>query len=139
MRTGFGAPFLYAHNGVLLAVAGPGLPVQRSAAASSDRDTTDFHFNVRYSYSTDGGLTWARNVKVSDTPVNFNYGVSFNSDIRQPNGVASTNQYAMVGWADTRKADDVTQTQDTYAAAVQFSPLPATGNTRSSPSRAQPV
>ena len=98
-------------------------------AWQDNRETTDFHFNVRYTYSTDGGATWAPNVKINDQPVNFNYGISFNSDIRQPNGVASTNQYAMVGWADTRNATDLTQTQDNYASAVQFAALPTTKNT----------
>lgn len=98
-------------------------------AWQDDRETTDFHFNVRYTYSTDGGLTWAPNVKVNDKPINFNYGVSFNSDLRQPNGVASTNQYAIIGWADTRNANDLTQTQDNYASAVQFAPMPTARNT----------
>jgi len=98
-------------------------------AWQDNRDTTDFQFNERYTYSTDGGATWAPNVKINDRPLNFNYGVSFNSDIRQPNGVASTDAYAMVGWADTRNATELTQTQDNYAAAVQFSDLPATKNT----------
>ena len=99
-------------------------------AWQDNRDgVTDFTFNERYSYSTDGGLTWAPNVKINDQPINFNYGVSFNSDIRQPNGVASTNQYAIIGWADTRFADEVTQTQDNFAVAAQFSPLPSTKNT----------
>ncbi|HEX3621529.1 MAG TPA: sialidase family protein [Acidimicrobiales bacterium] len=99
-------------------------------AWQDNRDgVTDFTFNERYSYSTDGGLTWAPNVKINDQPINFNYGISFNSDIRQPNGVASTNQYAIIGWADTRFADEVTQTQDNFAVAAQFSPLPSTKNT----------
>jgi hypothetical protein len=98
-------------------------------AWQDDRELSDFFFNVRYTYSTDGGLTWAPNVKVNDKPVNFNYGVSFNSDIRQPNGIASTNSYAIVGWADTRNANDTSQTQDNYAAAIQLAPLPTTKNT----------
>ena len=49
--------------------------------------------------------------------------------IRQPNGVASANSYAIIGWADTRNANDLSQAQDNYATAVQFAPLPTTKNT----------
>lgn len=94
-----------------------------------DRDQSDFRYNVRYTYSDDGGLTWAPNMLITDRPIDFNFGVSFNSDLRQPPGVASANEYAAIGWADTRQADEVTQTQDNYGAAVQFSKLPATTNT----------
>jgi hypothetical protein len=99
------------------------------AVWQDNRGTSDFHFNVRYSYSTDGGATWAPNVLISDRPVDFNRGVSFNSDLRQPPGVASANQYAVVGWADTRLSNEDTQTQDDFGAAVQFAKLPATRNT----------
>ncbi|MGH9281076.1 MAG: sialidase family protein [Acidimicrobiales bacterium] len=94
-----------------------------------ERTTTDFYFDVRYTYSTDGGQTWAPNVKVNDLPLNFNYGISFNSDLRYPNGVASTDEYALIGWADTRNANELSQAQDSYAAGVQFAPLPTTKNT----------
>lgn len=72
---------------------------------------------------------------MKDLPINVSYGVSFNSDLRQPNGVASADEYAIVGRADTRNANDVTQTQDNDASAAQFEPLPTTKNTtaRSSP------
>ena len=99
------------------------------AVWQDNRDASDFHFNVRYSYSTDGGATRAPNMLISDRPVDFNHGVSFNSDLRQPPGVASANQYAAIGWADTRLANDETQTQDDFGAAVQFVALPATKNT----------
>ncbi len=98
-------------------------------AWQDNRETTDFRFNVRYTYSTDGGETWAKNVRVNDLPLDFNYGISFNSDLRQPVGVASADQYVRIGWADARNANDLTQTQDNYAVAVQFAPLPATSNT----------
>lgn len=94
-----------------------------------DLEQSDFRYNVRYTYSNDGGLTWAPNITVTDRPVDFNFGVSFNSDLRHPPGVASTDQFAAIGWADTRFADDLTQTQDNFGAAVQFEPLPPRTNT----------
>jgi hypothetical protein len=94
-----------------------------------NREQTDYLFNVRYTYSTDGGATWAPNMAVQDQPVNFNFGISFNSDIRQPPGVASTDHYAAIAWADPRFADDVTQTQDNFGVVAQFSPLPSEDNT----------
>jgi hypothetical protein len=94
-----------------------------------NREQTDYLVNVRYTYSTDGGATWAPNQEVTDQPVDFNLGISFNSDVRQPPGVASTNEYAAIGWADTRFADEETQTQDNFGVIAQFSPLPAERNT----------
>jgi Neuraminidase (sialidase) len=93
------------------------------------RDQTDYHVQVRYSYSADGGATWSHNMQVNDQPVNFNLGVSFNSDLRQPPGVASASQYAAFGWADTRLGNDLTQTQDNFSAVAQFSPVPAKTST----------
>jgi hypothetical protein len=94
-----------------------------------NRGLADNLINVRYTYSTDGGLTWAPSVVVNDRVLNFNYGISFNSDLRYPPGVASTNQYAVIGWADSRFADEVTQTQDAFSSVAQFAPLPTTKNT----------
>jgi hypothetical protein len=90
-----------------------------------NRNQANYHFQVRYSYSTDGGLSWAPNVQITDQPINFGLGISFNSDIRQPPGVASANQYAAFGWADTRLGNSTTQTQDDFGVAAQFSALPA--------------
>lgn len=94
-----------------------------------DRDIGDYRFNVRYTYSADGGATWAPNLLVSDRPLDFNFGISYNSDLRYPPGVASANQYAAFGWADTRLASDLTQTQDAFGSVAEFSALPATTNT----------
>lgn len=93
-----------------------------------NRDQHNDRFQVYYTYSTDGGATWARNVRVSDQPVNFDLGISYNGDVRQTPGVASANQYAFVGWADPRMASDATQTQDAYGDMVQFAALPASGS-----------
>jgi hypothetical protein len=94
-----------------------------------NRDTADYKFNLRYTYSTDGGQTWAPNVIINDRPIDWNYGISFNSDIRHPTGIASTNSYAVFGWADGRVPDNIGQTQDNFAAVAQFSPIPTTSNT----------
>jgi hypothetical protein len=93
-----------------------------------NRGENDFRMNVRYTYSTDGGLTWAENVQVNNQPIDFNLGISFNSDIRQPPGVASTNAYAAIGWADGRLGDQTTRTQDGFVSVAQFAPLPAESN-----------
>lgn len=93
-----------------------------------NRNQYSDHFQVYYSYSSDAGATWAHNVLVSDRPINFGLGVSYNSDIRQPPGVASANQYAAFGWADTRLGNTNTQTQDDFGDAAQFAPLPSTGS-----------
>ncbi|MGH9127104.1 MAG: sialidase family protein [Acidimicrobiales bacterium] len=84
--------------------------------------------DVYYTYTNDAGVTWAKNVKVTDQPIDFSIGVSANSDVRQPPGVASANQYSFFGWADTRLGNVNTQTQDVFGLGVQFSPLPATGS-----------
>lgn len=94
-----------------------------------NRGLADVRFHVRYSYSTDGGQTWAPNVQITDQPVRFNYGYGPVSDLRFPPGVASTRYYAAFGWTDTRLADDVSQTEDVFGSIAQFSPLPATSNT----------
>lgn len=78
--------------------------------------------------ATDGGETWAPNIKATNQPVNFDLGISFNSDIRQPPGVASTNEYTAIAWADPRFADQQTQTQDNVATVAQFDPLPSQDN-----------
>lgn len=99
------------------------------AVWQDNRDLADFHFNVRYTYSTDGGKTWAPSVVVNDRPLDFNFGISFNSDIRFPPGVASTDQYAAIGWSDSRLADQESQTQDAFGSTAQFKALPTTKNT----------
>jgi hypothetical protein len=94
-----------------------------------NRKQVDYHFQVRASYSNDGGQTWAPNVLVNDKPIDFGLGVSFNSDIRQPPGVASTNMTAVYGWADTRLGNATNQNQDDFASVAQFSALPGRSST----------
>lgn len=73
-----------------------------------------------YAFSTDDGATWSKNIRVTDRPVNRTIGPFGNNfDLWGPPGLASTDAYALVAWDDTRNGDQVTQTQDIYAAAVQ--------------------
>jgi hypothetical protein len=89
----------------------------------TNRNLSDDRFDVYYTWSNDAGKTWAHNVKVSDQPINFDFGISYNGDFRNNPGVASANEFAAVGWADPRKADAATQTQDVYGAIAQFQPI----------------
>ena len=62
--------------------------------------------DVYYTYSNDNGLTWAKNVRITDQSVDRTVGVwlnNFNMDT-QP-GLISTNAYALFGWDDTRNTD----------------------------------
>lgn len=81
--------------------------------------------DVYYTHSSDDGVTWAPNQRVTDRSIDFTRGVSTNSDMRQPPGVASADQYAAFGWADTRLADDLTQTQDVFGDLSQYAAVPA--------------
>ncbi len=90
-----------------------------------NRQLNDYLMEVRSTYSTDGGATWAPNLAVTDQPIDFNVGASSTGDVRQPPGVASADSYAAFAWYDTRLADEQTQTQDNFGVVAQFSPLPA--------------
>lgn len=94
-----------------------------------NRQLGDFIMEVRSTYSTDGGETWAPNIAVTDQPIDFSIGASSTGDVRQPPGVASTDSYAVFAWYDTRFGDEQTQTQDNFGVIAQFSPLPSEENT----------
>ncbi|MCA1674402.1 MAG: glycoside hydrolase [Actinobacteria bacterium] len=88
--------------------------------------------DVYYTYSTDNGVTWAKNIRITDQSVNRKIGVwgnNFNVD-SQP-GLASTGRVALIGWDDTRNTDTSAPVntqlgggvQDIYVNAVQFAAL----------------
>jgi hypothetical protein len=94
------------------------------------RNAQSFANDVYYSYSTDNGATWSPNSRATDQLVNRNIGINNNSDVRQPPGVGSSNQDAVIGWSDTRLGNQQTQTQDVFAAVVQFKALPSGGSNK---------
>ena len=94
--------------------------------------------DVYYVSSTDNGKTWSPNIRVTDRSVDRTLGVwGFNFDMSTPPGLASTNDFAMLAWDDTRNSEPGSSgttysggfgagLQDIYAAAVQYEPV-ATG------------
>jgi hypothetical protein len=77
--------------------------------------------DVYYTYSEDNGVTWSKNMRISDQSIDRNIGVwANNADVNAPPGLASTNEYALIAWDDTRNGDAVGQAQDIYAAHAQF-------------------
>ncbi|HWB71694.1 MAG TPA: sialidase family protein [Egibacteraceae bacterium] len=87
-------------------------------------DPGTYQNDVYYTYSTDNGVTWSQNIRVTDRSINRKIGPwSNNFDMRQPPGVASAEDYALFGWDDTRNGDPVGQAQDIFSSAVQFSVL----------------
>ncbi len=77
--------------------------------------------DVYYSFSNDNGQTWSKNERITDRSINRQVGpFASNFDLNGPPGLASTDAYAVIGWDDTRFAEPLTDTQDIFAAAVQF-------------------
>ncbi len=94
------------------------------------RDTPGQRSNdVYYTYSTDDGKTWSKNVRITDQSVDRRLGVwGLNYDIASQPGVGSANEFAVFGWDDTRNTDQTIKDnaylggglQDLYIAAAQF-------------------
>lgn len=77
-------------------------------------------FDVYYTSSGDGGLTWAPNSRISDRSMNQFEGLAMNPayDLRGPVGVASTEEQAVVAWSDSRNGAFELPTEDVYFATV---------------------
>ncbi|MGI8808433.1 MAG: sialidase family protein [Acidimicrobiales bacterium] len=87
-------------------------------------DNGNFATDVYLTTSFDDGASWTRNTRVTDRSISRRIGVWYgNSDIRQPPGMAATNQYTLVGWDDTRNGDVTTQAQDIYSSMLQYERL----------------
>jgi hypothetical protein len=85
--------------------------------------------DVYYTYSNDAGSTWSKNIRITDQTVDRKLGVWGNNfDMSSPPGVASTNDFALFGWDDTRNSDVSSPAsagfggglQDVYTAEEQF-------------------
>lgn len=80
--------------------------------------------DIYYSYSTDGGTTWAPNVRLTDRSIDREVGVTFgNQDVRGPVGTASTDAAAMVAWPDSRSSGEF-DIEDAYFTRVRHTAAP---------------
>ncbi len=76
--------------------------------------------DVWYTYSTDGGKTFARAVKVTDRMIDRRYGIwSNNVDVHAPVGLTSTDETAYLTWQDSRNGTNDGSAEDTYFATVR--------------------
>jgi hypothetical protein len=91
---------------------------RHSPAPLGDRTERGLN-DVYYTYSSDGGRTWAPNIRVSDRSADRSIGVWANNvDQRLNLGVASSNAGAYFAWQDTRNANPDFQPEDVYMASV---------------------
>ncbi|MDP1803631.1 MAG: sialidase family protein, partial [Acidimicrobiales bacterium] len=113
------------------------------AAWWDTRDDPGIRSNdVYYAYSEDDGQTWSKNIRVSDQTIDRRYGVYGNNfDQNAPPALTSTNQFAFLGWDDTRHSTGEdgqvrlespvgdqgigAGVQDMYVAGVQFEEIGA--------------
>ncbi len=86
--------------------------------------------DVYYASSDDAGVTWSKNVRVTDRLIDRKIGVYANNyDLAGPPGMASIDAYAIFGWDDTRNGDEVLNTQDIYVSTVQYEAVATGGST----------
>jgi hypothetical protein len=79
------------------------------------------YWDVYYTYSSDAGATWSKNLRVTNPSIDAKHGATFNNiDTRGPIGIASTNNAAYVAWADSRATVDQNEAEDAYMARVRF-------------------
>jgi len=77
--------------------------------------------DVYYTSSSDNGVSWSKNVRITDRSIDRRIGVfANNADVNAPPGLAATTNFSLVAWDDTRNGDAVGQAQDIYAADVQY-------------------
>jgi hypothetical protein len=76
--------------------------------------------DVYYTYSTDGGHTWAPNAKVTDRMIDRRLGVFKTMGLHGNVGLASSGGAALIAWDDTRNSNEATQSQDVYFTQMRF-------------------
>lgn len=87
------------------------------------------HQDVYYTYSLDGGRTFAENIKITDRIIDRRFGIwQGNADIHGPTGIVSTDETVYFTWQDSRNGHGTGSADDTYFASLHLYGLtPAVG------------
>lgn len=93
----------------------------RNDAGFKEGDRRATFQDVYYASSTDGGRTFAKNVRVNDRAIDRRFGPKLGS-IDGPIGLASTDKAVFIAWDDTRNGNSVTTSQDIYFTRVRYAP-----------------
>lgn len=82
----------------------------------------ELYWDAYHASSSDGGETWAPNVRVSDRSMHKNEGYTLSSSygLMGPMAVASTDGAAHIAWADSRRGSLQTPTEDYYFTSVVY-------------------
>lgn len=82
----------------------------------------ELYWDVYYTYSNDGGLTWAPNVRVSDRSMNENAGYTLSSQygLMGPLAVQSTNTATYFAWSDSRAGTVDNAVEDYYFTTAYY-------------------
>ncbi|HEX3623712.1 MAG TPA: sialidase family protein [Acidimicrobiales bacterium] len=108
----------------------------RDDVTYKDGDTENGLQNVYATSSTDGGISWTQNVRVTDRSIDRRFGPRQVGFITGPVGLASTDEAAYVAWDDTRNGNPTSGTQDIYFTRARYAPPDralASGGSRVSP------
>jgi len=83
---------------------------------------TEKFWDLYYTYSTDGGKTWSRNMRISDRSMNKNEGYTVNDNygMMGPAGVASTDDTTYFSWSDSRRGTVQSPVEDYYFTTARF-------------------
>jgi hypothetical protein len=93
----------------------------RNDAGFKDGDRRAVFQDVYYASSTDGGMTFAKNVRVNDRAIDRRFGPKLGS-INGPIGLASTDKAAFIAWDDTRNGNTTNASQDIYFSRLRYAP-----------------
>jgi hypothetical protein len=94
----------------------------RNDATYKEGDTRNGFQDVYHASSTDGGVTWSKNRRLNDRPIDRRFGPRRTGGIYGPLGLVSTNETAYVAWDDTRSGNEQTGDQDIYFTRVRYAP-----------------